>query len=54
MKDPAGCSSYSRTVETNTVDQQVLEILGLSENDLEAVVAALPSATQEAQQILSD
>ena len=45
---------YTRTVETDAIDQQVLNTLGLSKDDLEAIAKTLPGAIQETQQLFSD
>lgn len=44
---------YTRTVETDTVDQRVINALNLSEADIEAVAETLPNAVQEVQDIFS-
>lgn len=45
---------YTRTVETEAVDPQVISSLNLSESDIEAVAETLPDAIRESQQLLSD
>ena len=37
---------YSRTVETDTIDQQILNVLGLREDDIEAIAEMLPDAPE--------
>lgn len=44
---------YTRTVEVDTVDQQILHALGLSEADIEAVADTLHEAIQETEQLYS-
>ena len=45
---------YTRTVDAETVDPEVLSLLDLSEADLEALAETLPTAVEETQQLLSD
>ena len=47
-------AGYTRTVETEAVDPEVLSSLSLGESDIEALEETLPDAIQEAQQLLSD
>ena len=42
---------YSRTVETDTIDQQILNVLGLREDDIEAIAEMLPDAIRETEQL---
>ncbi len=42
-------TGYTRTVETDTIDRQILLALNLTKNDMEGVADALLEATQEAQ-----
>ena len=44
---------YTRTVETESVDPEVLGCIDLSQSDLEALAEALPDAILETQQLLS-
>ncbi|TWT60906.1 HDOD domain-containing protein [Rubinisphaera italica] len=44
---------YTRTVETVQVDQQILNELDLSEDDIEAVADTLPDAILETQQLFN-
>ena len=46
-------AGYTRTVEVEAVDPEVLCSLNLSEPDIEAVAETLPEAVQETQQLLS-
>lgn len=45
---------YTRTVEADTVDQQILIALDLSEDDIKALAETLPDAIQETQQVFSE
>jgi HD-like signal output (HDOD) protein len=45
---------YTRTVETDTIESQLLSSVNLTEAGLEAVAMALPEAVQESLSLLSD
>lgn len=47
-------AGYTRTVETDVVDPEVLSSLNLSETDLEAITETLPDAIEETQRLFSD
>ena len=47
-------AGYTRTVETEVVDSEVLSLLDLGEPDMESLAETLPETIEETQQLLAD